>query len=211
MNREIIINATRDYYNEKFRQHGATHLGIDWNSKEGAIIRYEQLLKIINIPDNFSLLDYGCGYGLMYEYMLSKLKNFNYTGFDISEEIIRQAKKKHSKSNANWQSAEQKLETYDFVVASGIFNVKQECPEEEWKNYILETLKRLNNFSEKGFSFNLLTSYSDKHLMKKDLFYADPAFFFDYCKRNFSKNVALLHDYPLYEFCILVRKNIDNG
>ncbi|MBM3138043.1 MAG: class I SAM-dependent methyltransferase, partial [Chloroflexi bacterium] len=29
---------------------------------------------------------------------------------------------------------------------------------------------------------------------------------FDYCKVNFSKNVALLHDYKLYDFTIIVRK-----
>ena len=33
-------------------------------------------------------------------------------------------------------------------------------------------------------------------------------FFFDFCKRNFSRNVALLHDYGLYDFTIIVRKNI---
>jgi SAM-dependent methyltransferase len=209
MDREIILKATRDYYDEKLRQHGATHLGIDWNSKEGAIIRYEQLLKIINTADNFSLLDYGCGYGLMYDYLRTKQQNFKYTGFDISEEMINEAKSRHSQ--VGWASKEKDLKVHDFVVASGIFNVKQNCLENEWKSYILETLGRMHDLSEKGFSFNLLTNYSDKHLMKKDLFYGDPAFFFDYCKRNFSKNVALLHDYPLYEFCILVRKNIDNG
>lgn len=29
---------------------------------------------------------------------------------------------------------------------------------------------------------------------------------FDLCKRRYSKNVALLHDYGLYEFTILIRK-----
>ena len=38
---------------------------------------------------------------------------------------------------------------------------------------------------------------------------ADPAFFFDWCKRNFSRHVSLLHDYGLYEFTLLTRKDID--
>ncbi len=33
-------------------------------------------------------------------------------------------------------------------------------------------------------------------------------FFFDYCKRNFSKNVALLRNYGLYDFTVLVRKDV---
>jgi len=72
--------------------------------------------------------------------------------------------------------------------------------------YVLDTVSELDRLSNKGFAFNILTSYSDADLMRSDLFYADPCYFFDYCKRNFSKQVALLHDYGLYEFTILVRK-----
>jgi len=62
----------------------------------------------------------------------------------------------------------------------------------------------------KGFSFNMLTRYSDADRMaqRPDLFYGDPLFFFDFCKCEFSRNVALLHDYGLYDFTILVRKDV---
>ena len=39
------------------------------------------------------------------------------------------------------------------------------------------------------------------------LYYADPCALFDYCKRNFSRNVALLHDYKIYDFTLIVRKS----
>jgi hypothetical protein len=42
--------------------------------------------------------------------------------------------------------------------------------------------------------------------MQDYLYYADPRVLFDHCKTRYSKNVALLHDYGLYEFTILVRK-----
>lgn len=42
--------------------------------------------------------------------------------------------------------------------------------------------------------------------MKDYLYYADPCFLFDHCKRNYSDRVALLHDYGLYEFTMLVTK-----
>jgi hypothetical protein len=58
--------------------------------------------------------------------------------------------------------------------------------------------------SRRGFAFNVLTKYSDPERMRPDLYYADPLFLFNYCKKSF-KSVALLHDYPLYEFTILVK------
>jgi hypothetical protein len=47
--------------------------------------------------------------------------------------------------------------------------------------------------------------------MRPDLYYADPRAIFDHCKRTFSRWVALLHDYGLYEFTILVRKEVASG
>ncbi|MGH6609130.1 MAG: class I SAM-dependent methyltransferase, partial [Burkholderiaceae bacterium] len=59
----------------------------------------------------------------------------------------------------------------------------------------------------RGFAFNSLTVYSDPDKKRADLYYADPCALFDRCKRLYSRNVALLHDYDLYDFTILVRKH----
>jgi hypothetical protein len=98
------------------------------------------------------------------------------------------------------------LEQADYTIASGIFNLKYNTSETEWIAYILKTIEWMSFFSLKGFSFNILTRYADKEFMQSHLYYADPLFFFDFCKRTYSKNVALLHDYNEYDFTILVRK-----
>jgi hypothetical protein len=72
---------------------------------------------------------------------------------------------------------------------------------------VVDSLKRFNDLSRKGFASNFLTKYSDADRMRPDLYYADPLYLFDYCKRNFSRNVALLHDYRIYDFTILNRKD----
>jgi hypothetical protein len=68
------------------------------------------------------------------------------------------------------------------------------------------TLDVLDRASIRGFAFNSLTAYSDADRMRPHLYYPDPCELFDLCKRRYSRNVALLHDYGLYEFTILVRK-----
>jgi hypothetical protein len=64
----------------------------------------------------------------------------------------------------------------------------------------------MDDKSDAGFAFNCLTIYSDSDHRKSELYYADPLYLFDYCKKNFSKNVTLLHDYGEYDFTILVKK-----
>src|SRR5262249_49746125 len=94
----------------------------------------------------------------------------------------------------------------DYTFASGVFNVKQEHSATQWQEYILSTLSDVDRVSGKGFAFNMLSSYSDRGRQRSDLFFAEHGFYFDFCKRQFSKRVALLHDYPLFEFTIAVRK-----
>jgi hypothetical protein len=94
----------------------------------------------------------------------------------------------------------------DYVVSSGVFNVRLKHQDDEWWSYLTNTLDQMNEVSSKGFSFNCLTKYSDAEKMRDYLFYADPCKLFDFCKRRYSTQVALLHDYDLYEFTILVRK-----
>ena len=65
----------------------------------------------------------------------------------------------------------------------------------------------LDRKSRLGFAFNSLSSYSDPAKMRDYLYYADPCSLFYVFKRRYSNLVALLHDYGLYEFTIIVRKH----
>lgn len=195
------------YYTHKINQYGSTPEGVDWNGEESQFLRFNQLSKIIKEKE-FSINDIGCGYGKYSEYLSEKCNDFIYNGYDLSNEMIENAKKLYQKSNFQAIKSLEEVEISDYSIASGIFSVKMEHTESEWLSYILTTLEQMNLKSKKGFSFNMLTKYSDKEYMKENLYYADPLFFFDYCKRNFSKNVSLNHDYGLYEFTILVRKDI---
>lgn len=206
---EEIYKNIRRYYTNKILTYGATPKGVDWNSEKSQYLRFKQLSKII-IHENFTINDIGCGYGKYFEFLKTNFQNFSYCGYDLSEEMIKNANALYSKAGGVFIQVDNlnDIRKADYSIASGIFNVKMKHNEEEWFSYILLTLEQINEKSIKGFSFNMLTKYSDKEHMRNDLYYADPLFIFDYCKRNFSKEVALLHDYGLYEFTILVRKEI---
>ncbi len=199
------------YFVEKLETYGPTAKGVDYNGPEAQMLRFEILAKVFNPSVPFSVIDYGSGYGAMFEFMLSKGWQFEYYGVDLVEKMVLTGRDKYGAfPNAHFTTDEKELPVADYLVASGIFNVKLDAAYEDWQVFIVETLKRMNALCSKGFSFNLLSKYSDPDRMagRPDLFYADPLFFFDFCKRNFSRNVALLHDYGLYDFTILVRKDI---
>ncbi|MBN1187425.1 MAG: class I SAM-dependent methyltransferase [Bacteroidales bacterium] len=206
-----IFNEIANYYNSKLKEHGATPCGVDWNGENSQILRFDQLTQIIKPVKNFSLNDLGCGYGGLLDFLNMKYQGVDYTyiGYDISDDMICSAKSRHAnRKNARFCTERMPMEIADYSVASGVFNVRLENSEYIWKQHIKETLDILNQYSSKGFSFNCLTSYSDIDKMQSYLYYADPCALFDLCKTHYSKNVALLHDYGLYEFTILVRKQL---
>ena len=205
-----IINAVNYYYTEKIKKFDSTPKGVDWKDNESQLIRFDQLLKVIDNPKgSFSINDIGCGYGKLVDILIRRNQDFVYTGYDISADMINSAHKTIGESaNCRFVNINtfDEISVADFSVASGIFNVKLGFDETDWLDYIQDILEIMNNVSRRGFSFNLLTKYSDKEYMRDNLYYADPCYFFDICKRKYSRNVALLHDYSLYEFTIIVNK-----
>jgi len=203
------LTAVERYYSGKLAEHGPTPRGVDWNDEASQTLRFDQLLKVCDLDDEFTINDYGCGYGALARHLEALGCAFHYTGFDISRTMLEEARRLRGDSDCvRFVGRDDELEVADYTVASGIFNVKLEAGNDVWERYVFATIARLNELSEHGFSFNMLTSYSDADRMRLDLHYANPGKIFDHCKRNFSRWVALLHDYGLYEFTILVRKEL---
>jgi len=204
----FIREKVKSYYSEKVLQFGATPAGVDWGSPESQQLRFKQLVKLCDGSTIFSINDFGCGYGAMYDFLTRQGFQFQYSGYDWSDSMIDEARRLNAKRNNCEFTVGDFLREADYTIASGVFNVKMDVDSREWERYVLEVLEKIDQASRRGFAFNILTRYSDPEFMKDHLYYPDPCFYFDYCKKKFSMHGALLHDYSLYEFSILARKDI---
>lgn len=203
-----LLEEVAKYYTAKLAKYGNTPRGVDWNGEEGQILRFKQLCKVFDPEKSaFSVNDLGCGYGAFLEYLQDKYPESLYLGIDVSREMIISAEQRYATANqARFLISSEPDQRADYGVASGIFNVRLGRTDAEWFEYLQTTLDVLDQTNDLGFAFNCLTSYSDGDKKRDDLYYADPCRLFDLCKRRYSREVALLHDYGLYEFTILVRK-----
>lgn len=203
-----ILADVAAYYSSALAKHGDTPRGVDWNGKESQLLRFHQLGKIILQPNRISVNDLGCGYGALYDHLNTQCHDLVYHGYDISSDMIRAAMHRYSgRHGARFSVAAEPQKVVDYGIASGIFNVRLGYSDAEWRVYLESVLDALDRTSRIGFAFNCLTSYSDAEKKRADLFYADPCVLFDLCMQRYSRQVALLHDYGLYEFTILVRKH----
>ncbi len=210
-NINYLLEKVKNLYTKGLEEYGFNSKAVGWKSKEHQYLRFLKLLSVIeNKNDKFSIIDYGCGYAELLVYLIDNGYNVSkYIGYDISFFILEKAKIYLDQNNINSNIFDfilsDKINSFvDFIVVSRTFNVKFDFDDNLYLKYILKKLDMINHFSKKGFSFNMLSTYVD--YKENHLFYGDPLFFFDYCKKNYSKYVSLLHDYPLWEFTIIVKK-----
>jgi hypothetical protein len=132
-------------------------------------------------------------------------QNVQYTGIDLSEEMIQCARAKFGEQpeiRLRVGTLDGLTEKFDYVVSSGIFNAKMDVDTSAWEEHILTVIDQQYAACQIGTAFNILTSYVD--FTAPHLYYCDPAMILDHCKRHLSRFVCLRHDYPAYEFTTFV-------
>jgi SAM-dependent methyltransferase len=201
-----ITSQVKSYYQNKINEFGSTALGVDWSSENSQYQRFERLLKYIPIKENDSILDFGCGYGALLDYLKSRHIFPNYTGLDWVSEMLEVAAIRNPEVAVNFISELPSNRTWDYVTMSGVFNVKGETQVDEWEVYLTETLNSVIQLATKGISFNLLTSFNDLNRRKDHLYYCDPREIA--LKINLESPFVLIidHSYELWEFTVTILK-----
>ena len=201
-----IHDRVAHYYTSKVRIYGATPRGVDWRDREGQNRRFDKLCQALDGLSGRSVVEIGCGYGGFVDFCAGRGLAVDYVGYDISEDMIEAARARHAHvPGVRFAVGATPSEPSDVCIASGLFNVRFDYTDEAWWRYVVETIDVMAEASRQGFAFNILTAFSDPERMEPRLYYADPGRMLAHCIRRFGRNVAIFHDYGLYEFTVAVR------
>ena len=183
---------------------GKSTLGVGWPNRENQEVRFAQLVRLID-PDRgpFTVNDLGCGFADLYTFIRARgLPMSGYRGYDLSEKMLEVAGDRVG-SDAELIRSDHLTGPADYSFACGIFNIRLKATDDDWLEYMKSVVLELHEHSRLGFAFNSFSTYVDWR--EPQYFYADPGELFRFCKEEVSPRVALLHDYPLWEWTILVR------
>ena len=194
MTNKIDLNIISDFYNNRFDKSGPNLKSVGWNKKTDQELRFYHLLRGIDFEDK-TILDFGCGLGHLYEYMKKNKFSGNYCGVDILEDFIFHGRQMYSEDKqANFMLIDgtKKLpSTYDFVVASGVFNNKRHNNEE----FMLETICAMFKACRVGIALNAISAYVDYEENK--LFFYSPEKLLSFSKNNLGGHPIINHNYKL--------------
>lgn len=199
------------HYEDCIEEHGDTFKGADWPNENDAIARYQIMLDVIKGDDKINLLDFGCGTGKLYEYLLNRNEYYteiNYSGLDISSKIIERAKIKFPKTNFYcFDFLEIDLNTiqnFDYILLNGVFTEKINLTFDEMWLYFKSLITRVFEKSNKGIAFNVMSKSVDWE--RDDLFHLPLDLLSDFLCKDISRNFIVRNDYGLYEYTTYIYK-----
>jgi len=194
--RKKTLKSIIDIYNERYKRYGFSPKSLGWD-KNRARLRFNILTSLWNL-DNMAILDFGCGFGDFYDFLIhdKDVKHISYTGIDINPEFINIAKSRFPYVKFLVRSDPGKIK-FDYVFASGIFNDK--IPDA--KKHIRNTIKMISHSCRKGFAINFLSDKVQYTLPHAN--HTDPAWIVSLCYK-FSNNIVLRNDYMPFEFTVFV-------
>ena len=197
-----------EHYKKCFKDHGDNHLGVDWPKYEDTLTRYKVMLDLINENNKVSLLDFGCGLGHLYKFILNEKKENEivYSGLDINEKFYDHCIKKYPEVNFFLKdiNINDEIPNFDYIVCNGTFTEKRDLSYEEMFDFMSNTLKTLWLKTNKGIAFNVMSKLVDWE--RDDLFHVSMDKIGLFLKNNLSKNFVIRNDYKLYEYTIYVYK-----
>lgn len=193
-------------YTDRFNKFGYDARTLGWGGGiEKQYIRFSALTEIDKNKFNGStVLDIGCGFGDLFDYLKMIGSNVTYTGIDIVPVLIETAKLRHSDGEfilGDFMDLDK--EKYDYIVGSGLFNAKVETDGGN-EEYIENSLKLLFEKVKVGLVVDFMSTHVD--YQHEIAYHCDPSWAFIVGK-NLSKRVQLKHDYMPYEFCMFIYKD----
>src|SRR5579862_9859106 len=124
------------FFAQTFAEHGATGRGVDWKDDAAQTLRFEQLLRPLDTRAEFTINDYGCGWGALIPFLDSRRLHYRYCGYDIAEPLLAYARSRYqSDGRCSFVTDDSELPVADYTVASGIFNRPFSLSHDEWTQH----------------------------------------------------------------------------
>lgn len=187
------------FHKEQIKNYGTgTAEALGWENQEGQLQRFD-LLSDIGDLNHRSVLDAGCGYGDLRDYLYKKYPQSRYFGVEQMPELLDVAVERYAALpetiffQGDFASSE--LPVTDYILLSGSLNYINSDP-----LFVLKMIEKLFNNCRIAFGFNLL-SYADP--AQGLIVSYKPAFIREYCER-LSKNVRFFDHYKPNDYTIFM-------
>jgi len=193
-------------YQKKFSQFGVGPKSLFWGSKGAAHQRFRQFWAEIDFSGK-SVLDVGCGFGELGNFLTKRYENVNYTGIDIVPEFIAEAKKLYPSLNfiEGDYFGNPLAQKFDVIICSGGLNSNVA----DNTDYRTKAIKTMYTYSNKIAAFNMLGGFPQPETKTdSNVWYADSLKILKTCMEITPRVILRAHYHPK-DFTIFMYKKHD--
>lgn len=203
-----------EHYERTLEKYGPISRGMDWPSDSDLQTRFKVMLNLaakdLAEGKQISILDLGCGAGLLLEYLQKNNldKTLNYYGIDISEKMISAAKLKFPNESFEVQDILQnplKHQKYDYIIMNGLLTEKLELSQDQMLNFAKAIIQNAYDAATYAIAFNVMSDHVS--WKRDDLFHWPFDSLVEFLTLSCSRHIQLHMDYGLYEYTAYVYKN----
>jgi len=152
-----------------------------------------------------SICDIGCGYGGFLKFLQHEHDNidFEYTGYDLADNLIEFCDSKMSSKNARFMQGSRPVELMDFSIMSGTYNYAPKTTVTDWRSYFRSELESIFAKTKKCLILNLMIADLPQ-ISKSGIFYEELNDFKVFCEERLG--AVTTYDHVLLKnektFCI---------
>lgn len=193
--------AFETLFDQASQAYGNHVKAVGWFSRETQEIRFEILSQIADLHGS-SVLDVGCGLGDLLHYFQKREIHCQYTGIDLSRNMIRLACQNHPAQDFRQLDVldPQFTEQFDFCLSSGAFNYRLDKP----YAYLKHMLHALFAKARFGAAINMLSSYTPVFDQDLEAFtYYQPEQVLAMCL-EITPRVVIHHHYLPNDFTVML-------
>jgi SAM-dependent methyltransferase len=188
-------------YREAFRAHGDSPAAVLW-PKDRQALRFGALTRGIE-TGGFSILDYGCGLAHLHDHLAARFSRFEYSGADAVPEFIAACRVKQPALRFfEIRQPEGLGGPYDYVVLSGVFNVRYTPDAAEHQRLVFDTLRSLWPLARRALAVNFMIDRVD--IQQAGACHQGIQEILAFARDEMSPRLLLDHSYMPYEYTLTV-------
>jgi SAM-dependent methyltransferase len=196
--------ALNEYYNELLDSHGFSAKAVSWRDEAFQQFRFASIAQAFDQERGpFTVYEVGCGLGHLRDFLREHFPNASYSGADINPKMVERALQRDSSLAVEHRDiVNDPPPQADYVVASGIFNLRMQHTDEAWETIVRSVLKAMYATAKRGIAANFLSSHVD---WKREIAYhQDPARTLQFALTELSRFAEVRHAYYPWEFTLAV-------
>lgn len=197
--RRHIIDSHRD----SLGRHGHSPHALFWSSREVQEVRF-RVLSEIGVESGETLLDVGCGFADLYDWLAGQGRSVAYTGLDLSPDLLVEARRLHPGLPLVCGEVFTLLPqpAFDWVVLSGALN----WPMRDGAAYVRQVIRQMFSLCRRGVAFNLLDARHVSGFGRFGLQCFEPQEILAYC-RELCEACQLVDGYLENDFTLYMRRS----